>query len=214
MTLGTASNYFNVMRARNDIANNPGYSFMDRVRHSSNLESLVDQPAPKSRRWTLGDVIHGAIGAGMGAGIAKGVSRTFGLSPGFADKLETAAMGVGAAMNTGVIKRANEEEERRHAFRVGFLKAATASGLMKKAFFMPSIMISPEGLLSIPRSIANAVAKGGGMIGSAVGAADAPDEEDEKITRLQVHRELLRERLAKLRASQQNDALRDVLAKR
>lgn len=208
-------------------------SFMDTVR--SRVAAMDDEPKEERFHITVGDVLHGALGAAFGAGVAKGVGGMLGVSPRFADKLETAAMAVGAGLNTGVIKMSEEQEierlreaapkmeqQRKHAFRLGFIKAAHDAGAFqseeqKKVAALlpiPSLVVNPVGLLSIPRGVARGISSGAGIAGSLLGTADAPDEDEQEITSLRVQKELMEEQLQKLKADRRNRELRKVLAKR
>jgi len=235
MTYADAARYYDAMESRDDIVSGPG-NLADKSRELMRWDDLASQEKPKPRRWTFKDVIHGVFGAGLGAGVARGASKAFGLPSSFADKLETAAMGAGAAMNTGAIKWAEDQEkadlerrerllpkvaeQRKHAFRLGFLKAARDLGLLEdrgkleKDAFVPVLALNPADLLSLPRSAAKALTGMGQTAGTMAGFADAPDEGDEELTRLKVKRMLLEEQLDRLRADNRNVQLRKVLAKR
>lgn len=235
MTYADAADYFSAMRGRDEIINSPG-GLLDKARRLANWQQAADTQAPAPRKWTVGDVLHGAIGAALGQGYAKGISSALGLGDRMSDKLETAALGIGAAMNTGLIKRSlNKQAEidqrfeagpkmlqqRKHAFRLGFMKAVKDLKVMdapqseKTAGMMPLPIfnLNPASLLAIPRGIAGAVTGGGRLVGNIAGTADAPDEDEEEITNLQVQKALLEEQLERLSADQQNKKLRKVLAK-
>lgn len=228
MTYGDAVNYFQAMQAERSIGSDPSTSFGEKARRMAEFAKLRDRPADQPRRWTVGDVIHGAIGAATGVGMARGLSKLLGLGSRMSDKLETAAMGIGAAMNTGVIKRA--ADERRHAFEMGFAqglyrsgyfdKVAVADepddtdGLYKRAAMMPIFSFDIGGLAEIPRGIGRAVSGFSRSAGSIAGSATALDEDDEELARIQVERALLEEQLERLKADKRNAALKQVLAKR
>lgn len=128
MTASDAMNFFSAEQARKAIADDPSAGWAEKARSLARFAEQADRPSG-DRRWTVGDVIHGAIGAALGAGLAKGISRSFGLGPAVADKVQTIAMGVGAAMNTGVIKRA---EDRKNAFQLGYVQGLNATGHFNK----------------------------------------------------------------------------------
>ena len=178
------------------------------------------------RTWTVGDVLHGAIGAGLGLGVAKGVGGLLGLSDRNRDKLETVGIGLGAMMNTGVIKNAEDQlverllQMRKQAFQIGCIRALKEAGYFdppeqkKEAFLLPVLNLDPSKLLEIPKGIGKAVYTAGGTLGSLSGAANAPDETDEDIAQIKARRMMLEEQLEKLQAERANRMLRQVLAKR
>lgn len=105
-------------------------NFFDQAKQLGRENAIANQPAPKSNVPTLGDVVHGAIGAGIGLGIVNGITKLLGVEGKFKERLQDLAMLAGGAWNTGYIKTS---EERRHAFRLGFVKAAYDKGLLKSA---------------------------------------------------------------------------------
>lgn len=231
MTYSDASNVFNAQAIKDQIISGPG-SLIDKSRRLANLQALLDKPGEEKHQWTVGDVIHGLIGASIGAGISKGVTSLLPLSDRFKDKLETAAMGVGAAMNTGVIKWAEEDVEaevdkinkalpkiaaqRRHAFRLGFLKAAKQLGVMEKTALLPIPVVSLGigDIVNIPRALARAVTSTGGTVGSLAGSVTSPDATEKELTELELDKALLEEQLERLKADKRNRALRKILANR
>lgn len=228
MGYSDAADYHTAMESRDSIIHGGG-SLIDKARRLANWQALVDKKEPAKKQWTFGDVLHGAIGAALGVGVARGASNILGLDERLADKLETAAMGAGAAMNTGVIKWAEDTEaqigkmndaipkiaqQRKHAFRLGFLKAAQDLDLLKKEAIVPVVTLNPADLAAIPRAAAKALTSTGRTLGSLAGTVDAPDETEEALTELEVEKQLLEERLARLQADRRNASLRKVLANR
>jgi hypothetical protein len=139
-------------------------------------------------------------------------------------------------LNSGLIKLSGDEmsdlpsadeldeavvkigEQRRNAFRVGFMRGTLDSDYFEKTgaalLPIPTIPITPTSILSIPKGIASAVTSTGDVVGTTLGAMEAPDPDEEEIAKLQVERELLEERLERLRADKRNRLLRKLLAKR
>lgn len=227
MSEQSALNYYNTLRARESLATGPGNLF-DRSHQLLEFDRRLNQPAPRERRTTYGDVFRGLIGAGIGAGVARGVSNVLGIGDRMSDKLETIGMGLGAAMNTGRIKRASDEDleymkmeeknasmiqQRKHAFRLGFLKAAKDTGMLKEAL-VPVLAVNPADFLNLPSSVARGLASGADAAGRAVGIAASPTEADVDLTEAEIERELLQEKLDRLRRDREAAALRKVLAKR
>ncbi len=227
MSFDHAAAYFNALKARDDILSSGG-GLLDKTRQLSNWQQLVDKPAPAQRKWTIGDVVKGIFGAGLGLGVAKGVSAVLPLSERFEDKMETVAMGIGAGMNTGVIKWAQNDaarvaaavpkirQMRKHAFRLGFLKAAVDSGMLKRAMLVPVPVISVGvgDILSIPRAAAKALTSASRTTGSMAGTLTAVDEQEEEMTKEELDRQLLQEQLSQLQAERRNMVLKQVLARR
>jgi hypothetical protein len=206
---------------------------MDKVRGLVELSHMKDQPKKESG-ITIGKLFHGLVGAGIGLGVAKAISSKFDIDPSYSSALNYVGAAAGAALNMGILKRSNMselpsmeklasalpviEEQRRNAFQLGFIKAAIDVGYFTKSSAavlpVPMIPITPSGLLSIPRGISGAIRRSGELVGNIAGAADAPDEDEVDIAKLEVAREMLRERLDSLLAERRNSALRGVLAKR
>ncbi len=224
MTLRDAADWSQAQEGRDRIMNDPNTGLLEKSRLLAQWSLHADRPAPQPRRWTLGDVLHGAMGAAMGAGVARGVSSTLGLSPRLADKLETAGMGVGAAMNTGVIKRAQVgarvRQLRKHAFRLGAVKGLLAAGYFgqqaKTAAIIPLPVISldPASLFEIPKGLAHAATSAGSVGGTAAGLAGSVDEDEEEIARLQAQRVLLEDQIERVRAERRNRVMRQLFEMR
>lgn len=222
------------VKAMRDRITNSRMGFMDKVRNLAEVSRDLkeNKPETESSSFTLGKLLHGAVGAGMGVGIAKGVSKEFNLDPSFSTKLQVASAGLGALMNMGLLKISEEVEkdinqmktaadqldkERHHAFRFGFMKGICDSGYFEKTSAVlpiPVLTLDPTQLASIPRSIAKGIGGVGRLGGSLVGSADVPDETDEEITKLQVEQALLEEQLERLKNERHNRALKQLLAKR
>ena len=223
----SALNYYNTLRAREDLSTGPGNLF-DRSHQLLEFDRRMNQPVPRDKPVTYGDVFRGLVGAGIGAGVARGASRVLGVDSRMSDKLETIGMGLGAAMNTGRIKRASDEDreymkmeeknarmiqQRKHAFRIGFLKAAKDVGLLKEAL-VPVLAVNPADFLNLPSSMARGLASGAAQAGRAAGIGLSPTKADVDLTEDEIERELLQEKLDRLRRDRESSALRKVLAKR
>jgi hypothetical protein len=232
MTYADAANYYKALGSRDQIMKSDD-DLVTKTRELANWQHLADKKPSRGgggkSHWTVQDLVHGVFGAGLGAGVAKGINAMLPVSERFADKVETVGMGIGAAMNTGTIKwaedvdaearRLNERipkiaEQRRNAFRIGFMKAAMANGLLKKEAMVPMLSLGVGDLLSIPRSAARAFNTGAKTVGGIAGTASAPDETEEDLTKMELERMLLEEELERLRSDKRNAALRKVLANR
>lgn len=200
-----------------EIINNPNLGYFEKLQLLAEMreqESRQQQTAP-GRFQTL---LHSIVGAALGSGVAKGVSALLPVSSNFADKLQTIGMGVGALMNSGIIKRSKEildtiTGERKDAFRLGFMKAAVSRGLFKQAMLMPMLSIDPAGLFAIPRGIAQATTTAGEYAGGALGAAGNPTESDKDVLQMEAEKEVLKQTLKRLKAARNNRILKQVLAK-
>lgn len=208
MTMADAAQLSQLLNARNNVSGN----FFQQAEQLGQLNSAFNAPPPKSNVPTLGDVIHGAIGAGLGLGVARGVTNILGIDGKFKDRLEDLGMLVGGARNIGYMKTS---EERRHAFRLGFLKAAYDKGLLKEAAIAPvNIPLTPD-LITAPFRFGTNLAKTtGGLAGTAAGIAASPSSEDEAIAKVQVETELLKRRLAQLEGERKNRLVKALLAQR
>lgn len=213
---------------------------MDKTRRLANFQALANQPDTGRRQWTIGDVLHGAIGAALGLGVARGAGKVLGLDYRTQDKVESIGMGLGAAMNTGLIKAADDARQslnsmleridelepkiascRKHAFRFGVVQALADRGYFqdgqeKQAGIMPLpvLNLNPASLMAAPRSLARGVTSAGELAGTALGVADAMDEDDADIARINIERSLLQEQLERLQEGRRNAALKAILAKR
>lgn len=222
MTFQDAADWSQAQEGRDRIMNDPNLGLLEKSRRLAQWSLHADRPAPEPRQWSLGDVLHGAMGAAMGAGVARGISSAVGLNSRLADKLETAAMGLGAAMNTGVIKMSDDRVSRmrKHAFRLGAVKGLLAAGYFgsqaKAAAVIPLPMISldPAALFELPRGIARATTSAGTVGGTAVGLANAVDEDEEEIARLQAERALLEDQIERVRGERRNRVMRRLLEAR
>lgn len=214
MTTSDAMDYAQITGAQDSILS--GTDFFKAIQRSTEFAKALRQPGEPPKSFGFGTIFHGALGAAMGAGIARGVSSVLGLPDRFSDKLETAAMGIGAAMNTGILKRSNAETEVRHAFRLGFAKAASDKGLLKEAGLVPIpvFSVSPTDLINIPKGVMQAAGTGASALGTAAGTFDAINDDEEELTKMQVEKTLLQERLNRVIAEKKNNAVRRLLAQR
>jgi len=216
MPYSSAADFAQVQDYRRRVAGDPSRSLVSKARALADVQREIDKPEPR-RGMTFGDVFRGAIGAAAGYGIARGAANAMNVDPEYKGILSAAGAGLGALMNSGMLKRGASEEERTHAFRFGFVKAARDVGYFAKesAFWpIPTVPISPGSVMAIPRGLAGAAARGGQIVGSAIGAADAPDEDEVELAEIQVQKALLEEQLDRLKSERRNRALKRLLAER
>ncbi len=123
-------------------------------------------------------------------------------------------------MGIGLLKssadQSIDQDERRQAFRIAFVKAAYDAGYFDKtaSIGFSAVSLSPGMLLSVPQAASNALMLGGRTTGATLGALDAPTSEDEQEAQLEATRDLLRQRLAQAKALKAETSLRSLLAKR
>ncbi len=135
MTLQDASNLINIAKAEQDVLKDPTLNMWDKARALTSIQNAA-AAAPQSTPWvTSGDVARGAIGAGVGYGAATLMGRMLGVSEGTLGTFQNMGMGLGTLLNTGMMKMNssnNTEQERRDAWRLGFMKAAVDLGLLDR----------------------------------------------------------------------------------
>jgi hypothetical protein len=207
MTLQDAAHQAQVSTAKNSIFDS-NMNWWDKLTQVASInKELYKSDKPK----TFGTVLNTAMGAALGYGLSKGVGSLFGLEDQNQSNLNQSGAFLGALM--GFSKSASDTADtiigqRRDAFRYGFMKRAMERGFVKNAMNPLSIFIDPI------VGAANLSRRSGSTAGTIAGTADAVDETDEDITRMQVERQLLEHELTKLRAKRTNQALKDILAKR
>jgi len=178
------------------------------------------QSAPEVPHITYGDVIRGAIGAGLGYGISNLLGKFLSVDDDTLSKMRTIGMGLGTMINTGLIKGASEDD--RNAFRLGFLKAcadlgvfATDEGLTKEAAMIPVMFpLTPDTFLSPMRAGYNVMTQGAMGAGAGLAAGDAPDDTDVSMVKMELERQELERQADKLEAGKRNRALGVLLKKR
>ncbi len=215
MTIQQATEYAAYETAKANVVGSQSLDLFEKARILGRINELAQQNDVQ-RPVGLADVMGGLVGAGVGAGIARTVSSLFGLSDRFSDKLETAAMGLGAYLNTGMNKRSNDMDSERLAFRIGFLKAATQQGYFKEAGALPVpvVAVTPESLLEIPRGFASATIGASRGAGALLGALGSDEKADRKVTEIDAQDALLRNELAKQRALRTSRLIAHILANR
>lgn len=212
MTWGDAASYGSAMASRNSLLTSPG-SIFDKAKQLSQFDQFAAKPA--SGGLTVGAVVRSAIGGAFGLGLSRMAGGMLGLSDRTQDKVDSMAMGLGGAYNSGLFKGGESAidtlEERRHAFRLGFMKGAMASGLIKSSAMLA---VTPELLVSPITMTGNMVSAAGNAAGSVIGGLDSPDEDDEDLAKLNAQKELLRKQLMTAEAERKTRMLKQLLAKR
>ena len=203
MSRSDAANYAQILDTRDRVAEDPNRTFYQKVRDLGPLgTALRENEDDDKKQTTFGDILRGAIAAGLGYGLGKGVGSTMGLSDSTTDSLAVTGAMLGGLM--GITKSGCTKEEK---FRVGFLKSAIDKGYFKEAFIGGLLLDPIIGLSSAGQRI-------GESAGSVMGATDAPSESDTAIVRDKVETELLRQELERVQSARRTSLLKQVLAKR
>lgn len=225
MTIQDAAAMVEVERAKADIAGDPTLSMWGRMKATEALDAAAARQPDGGPLVTVEDIVHGAIGAGLGYGVGAAVGSFLGFSPETRSTLKTLGAGLGTLLNTGVIGmskktadefRAVEERDIRNAVRLGFVKAAHETGLLqhprylKKAF----IEINPEMFTAPMKALSNVTSTAGSAAGAAGAAIFGDDEADEKISKMMLEKRLMERQADQLRQQRRNRIIAGVLAKR
>lgn len=234
MSYADAARFYDVMKAEREIARDDKRGLLEKTRDLAALNQRVGSPHA-DYRFRMGDVIKGAIGAGIGYGLMRAYSN--GMHKHVRDTLSNLGAQMGAAMHTQFVKSAEEagaslerqveridelgpklDRARTDAFKLGFVRALVETGYFneKRAAIMPIpvMALSPSNLLQVPRNLAKAITGGGEVAGSAIGTLDAMDEDDFDIAKINAERVILEQQLERLKQDRRNAALKAILAKR
>lgn len=199
MTLSNAAAYAQLQAAKDAIIDSDRLPLLDKLRHLSTINRIAAEREPPK-----GSILAPILGAALGLGLAHGVGSMMGLSDATQAKVNLAGLAFGGLM--GLQKNA---DDRRNAFRLGFLRAAKEAGYFEKVAF------NPVGLVVDPVVGAGSAARAvGDVAGSAIGAFDAYDDTDEDIMKMQVEKELLKQQLSRLQAEKRNQIVRAILDRR
>ncbi len=201
MSLRDAAQLGQLMSSRRGIAEGEG-SLLDKAQELSVLDRTLNSPDSEDTKRTIGTLLKGVISSAFGYGLAKGIGSEMGLSD---DSAENVA-DVGALLG-GLVGLSKIGQDERLAFRAAFIKSAIDNGYFEKKALL-------SWMTDIPMAAANLAHKGSEATGAALGTISSPGDADEDITKTKVETELLRQELERLRAQQQNSALKQILAKR
>ncbi|MBY0262420.1 MAG: hypothetical protein K2Q20_08760 [Phycisphaerales bacterium] len=224
MSLQDAANLIQIQDARERILQDPSLSPWEQGKFLYALNQAKDfQPKP-SPLITGQQFVQGAIGAGLGLGVARLATRWLSLPDAVAAPIQAAGAGLGSLMNlkTSHVKIAevleNHERDTRAAFRIGFLKQAAMSGLLKTAgpvlFPIPTLPLTPETVGAPIRAALGLFNRGIEGAGSLAGNLDAADSTDQSVLRMEAERQALDRRAEVLEAKRTNRLLGQLLARR
>lgn len=211
--------YWNAVReTRSRIVNDNTLNLWDKSKIVSQLDRLNARPAPDGR-VPFKSVVNSLVGAGFGYGAAALGGKLLGLSAPAYSKLTTAGLGLGAFMNSGMVKLnsytyADRQEDRVNAYRLGFLMRAKQAGYFDKQAAAPLFVVTPGDVGGMVGGASTAAKGFAGRVGSILGAVTSPNADDADLAKLEAEEDLLRQRLRELLASRKSNVLRDVLSKR
>lgn len=208
--------------ARARILQDPSLEGIDKFKALQALQAAAEQTPSQAPILTIGDVVRGAVGAGIGYVGASMLGHFIGASDSTISALRVAGMGLGTMLNTGMLKSA-EEQDQRNAFRLGFVEACRDMGLFgdpngpyaKVAAMVPiAVPLTPDTVLAPLRAGYHLFSQGTGTVGAGAAALDAPDSTDEEITKMELERNELEQQAARLKARKGNELIKKILARR
>ncbi len=218
MSWESGKNQLDAERAEREILEDPSLGYLGKAKALETLHNAIKQPGPKGVQ--MSDMAKGALGAGLGAGVGTIMGRFFGAKPSTINILQNAGMGLGSLLGTGVVKMSHDRtnEERKHAFRLGFVKAALELGMIT-ADEAPTVkeatFILPADFLLTPWRTAlqagNAAATNTGALAGNLTGFDSTDQE---VTGMLLEQRELEGKAEQLEAQRRSQALRSVLNKR
>ncbi len=214
-----AAYFTQVMDAKDKIVNNDKLDILSKARALTVIDKAVEQRPPHEHQFGIMDLVHGAIGAGLGGAAGTVIGSMIGMPiPG-----GMIGMGLGAVGNMGLLKSGSEKDnnmttiDQRNAFRVGFIKQALANGYFDKEAGLlpvPTLPLTPDTFLQPVRGLMNATTGAGRILGATTGYIDSLDETDEDMVKMQAEQRLLEKQEAQIAAERRNRLIKQVLAKR
>jgi len=206
--------------ARSRILQDPTLSEYGKVQSLAALTLAAQDKPAETPHIGYGDVIRGAIGAGLGYGVSNLLGKFLSVDDDTLSKMRTIGMGLGTMINTGLIKGASVDE--RNAFRLGFLRAIADSGLLaedlaetKCAAMIPMMIpLTPDTFLSPMRAGYNTMSELAAGSGAGLSAIDSPDDTDVDMVRMELERQELERQASRLEATKRNRTLAALLRKR
>lgn len=213
MTARDAYFYNAAREARNRVVSDDTLSLWEKSRIVANMDREFNKPAPDGR-IPFSSVVKSLVGGTIGyAGAALG-SRLLGMSgPGY-ERMKTLGFGLGALMNSGIVKSGSADvaRDRERAFTIGFVKRAYQRGYFKqgRAFFA----VTPQDIVAVPRGAFTGVRNLFGAAGGITGAALSPSSADAELSELEVEEKLLRDYLVNQQLTSRTRKLQELLRRR
>ena len=221
-SLEDADHLFNVYKAERAIFEDPSLTIFGKTKMLNTMENAIEaQPEPRPL-ITVGDVFKGAIGAGLGYGVATIASKFLGLSDSTKSTMQNLGMGLGTLLNIGnqysaMQKRAHMnpiERDARAAFRLGAVQALADRGYFKTAGFTAALPINPE-LVTRPIEVAGSLTQSASDAGGSIlGSMAAPSDADRDATRSEMEARALELQAGVLEGQRNNRLLGHILRKR
>lgn len=132
MSLQDAADLISVSRAEQDVIHDPTLNMWDKARALTAIQDAAAAQPQHPSLITTGDLARGAVGAGIGYGVGTLMGKLFGVAPTTMSTFKNMGMGLGTLVNTGMLKMNKSAQERRDAWRLGFMKAALDLDLIKR----------------------------------------------------------------------------------
>lgn len=232
MTIQDAAAMVTVQGAQKRIMSDPTLTLWGKVKAVESINRAAEaQPAEKP--WlTPSQVVHGAVGAGLGYGVAKLLGGFLGVGAKAQGVMTQAGVGLGTLLNAGAIRsepmmKTNaeiEEIDRRdahNAVMLGFLKGAAETGLLDDPRFCAEglkkhgyVAVTPDLFTAPVRAAAGASSGTAAGVGSLGAHIIGEDETDEDIQKMMLEKRMLEIQADRLNAQRRNRVLQRVLRRR
>jgi hypothetical protein len=221
MSLQDASDLINISHAKAELARDDSLTFWGRMKAIESIDAAAEL-RDQGPMVTVSDVIKGAVGAGLGYGVGAAVGAFLGFSPATKSNLKLLGAGLGTLMNTGILgmNKTSEAQETerdiRNAVRLGFLKGAHDSGLLRNPRFLKHgfLALTPE-TIAAPVKAVSGVTSGLGTAGGATAATIFGDDEaDEDISKIMLEKRLMERQADRIRQQRKNKIIAGMLGRR
>jgi hypothetical protein len=211
MTLENGAAWFTVHKAKQDILNDPSMGVFGKAEALGALNRAVKAPGASQHQLTIGDMIHGAVGAGLGLGAGALMGKLFSLPNSVTSVMQGAGVGLGTMFMTGLGMKTAAERE--HAFELGFVKAALDLGLIKESGIMGVIPLTD--MVTAPFTAATSIGKSlASNAGAALGTLDSLDDNDSRLAQMEIESRELNGTADDLEAKRRQQVLRQILSRR
>jgi hypothetical protein len=137
MSFQDAANLVTVQEGQSRILADPSLSVFDKARALEAIERAAVTTPQSQGLLSTGDLVRGAIGAGVGYGAATLFGSLLTSNPDTLTMAQRLGMGLGTLINTGLLMNKTSQlnptdQARVDAFRLGFCKAALDLGLLRE----------------------------------------------------------------------------------
>ncbi len=217
MTLSDAANMVTIDQGEKAILGDPSLSIWGKARALSALEQAAAQAPERHGLIDTGDVVRGAIGAGVGYGAAHLLGSFLGASPSTLKTVQRLGMGLGTLINTGLLMNKNSSDHelqcRKDAFRLGFAKGVMDLGLLKTSGIVGTVPIADviRAPIELGTNITGSLATmGGGLAGHLMGE----DSDDVELTNMGIQQRQLESKAQDLEGQRRSATIKRILDKR